>query len=266
MGNFEKLVVLTVLFLTATIFGVSVHKGGEELSDDPTGNTAVEEPATTDQGVEKKGSSLPLSGTVDLGPKGTPSGKNPVEAGAKKEPTKPKEEVAKKTEPKTEPKVKTPAKSTERKSILITTEGLSASPGSDEYMTYVLKQGDSRIVVANRFYGSISYRSMLQRDNEGVNFVPGEKIMLAIYDFEAEAGLREKVKPAPRHEAPIAVASKVQAKVTKYTVVEGDSLWSISLDSYGKGSLWGEIFKVNRDQMSNENDIKVGMVLLVPAL
>ena len=54
--------------------------------------------------------------------------------------------------------------------------------------------------------------------------------------------------------------------MTKYTVVEGDSLWSISLEAYGKGSQWGEIFKVNRDQMSNENDIKVGMVLRIPAL
>ena len=262
MGNFEKLVVLTVLFLTATIFGVSVHKGGEELSDDPTGNTALEEPAKKDQAVEKKGGSLPLSGLVDLDPKATPGTKKPVANGTAKVPTQPTEEVAKQTDP----KVETRSTSTERKSILITTEGLSPAPGSDEYMTYVLKQGESRIIIANRYYGRRNRRDMLLRDNEGVNFLAGETIMLAIYDFEDDAGKRAKVRPAPRHEAPKAVVTKAKAQVAKYTVVEGDSLWSISLDAYGKGSLWGELFKVNRDQMANPDDLKVGMVLRLPAL
>jgi hypothetical protein len=255
MGNFEKLVVLTVLFLTATIFGVSVHKGGEELSDDPTGTTATEEPVSKDLGTANRGS-LPLSSSVELGTKSTAGGKKPAESGAKKETSKPKVVDSNKTEP----------KSTERVSILISTEGLSPALGSDEYMTYVLKQGDSRTVVANRYYGNMKYKAMLQRDNEGVPFIAGGTILLAIYDFEEQAGQRESVKPAPRHDAPKVVITKAPAKVTKYTVVEGDSLWNISLATYGKGSFWGEIFKVNRDQMSDENDIQVGMVLRLPAL
>lgn len=48
----------------------------------------------------------------------------------------------------------------------------------------------------------------------------------------------------------------------KYTVQKGDSLWKISVATYGTGFRWTEIAKVNN--LSNPNTIFSGNVLLLP--
>lgn len=47
----------------------------------------------------------------------------------------------------------------------------------------------------------------------------------------------------------------------KYTVVGGDSLWSIAQRYYGDGSKWVDIYNANSDKISNPNLLSVGMVL-----
>jgi len=50
-----------------------------------------------------------------------------------------------------------------------------------------------------------------------------------------------------------------------YTVKEGDTLWSISLQVYGEGSRWREIYEKNREEIGDNPDIIFGgMSLIVP--
>jgi nucleoid-associated protein YgaU len=49
-----------------------------------------------------------------------------------------------------------------------------------------------------------------------------------------------------------------------YTVVEGDSLWGISVRIYGNADQVEELYAANRDQMTSAGDLRVGMVLNVP--
>lgn len=49
-----------------------------------------------------------------------------------------------------------------------------------------------------------------------------------------------------------------------YTVKKGDSLWKIAQAQLGKGSRYMEIYNLNKDKMSNPNNIKVGCVLTLP--
>lgn len=49
-----------------------------------------------------------------------------------------------------------------------------------------------------------------------------------------------------------------------YTVVKGDCLWKIAKKLLGDGSRWGELFDLNRDQISNPNLIYPGQVLAIP--
>jgi nucleoid-associated protein YgaU len=51
-----------------------------------------------------------------------------------------------------------------------------------------------------------------------------------------------------------------------YTVQEGDSLWAISVRIYGNADQVEELFAANRDQMASAGDLRVGMVLAVPAV
>jgi nucleoid-associated protein YgaU len=49
-----------------------------------------------------------------------------------------------------------------------------------------------------------------------------------------------------------------------YTVVSGDSLYSIAAKTLGDGTQYHKIFEANRDQLKDPDDISEGMVLKVP--
>lgn len=51
-----------------------------------------------------------------------------------------------------------------------------------------------------------------------------------------------------------------------YTVVEGDSLWAISVKLYGNPDRTQTLFEANQDVLSSANDLRVGMILRVPPL
>lgn len=49
-----------------------------------------------------------------------------------------------------------------------------------------------------------------------------------------------------------------------YTVQKGDSLWSVAVRAYQDGYKWSEVYKANKDKITNPNLIEVGMVLSLP--
>lgn len=51
-----------------------------------------------------------------------------------------------------------------------------------------------------------------------------------------------------------------------YTVVEGDSLWAISVKLYGTPDRIQALFEANRDILASADDLRVGMVLQAPPL
>ncbi len=59
---------------------------------------------------------------------------------------------------------------------------------------------------------------------------------------------------------------KVEPLVSKYTVVDGETLWTISArgEVYGDALLWPLIYKANRDQIKDPRQIFPGQVLSIP--
>jgi tetratricopeptide (TPR) repeat protein len=69
--------------------------------------------------------------------------------------------------------------------------------------------------------------------------------------------------------APAETQARVAATASRgartHTVAKGDTLYSLALHYYGKGSRWPEIVAANRDQLSGSNPtVKPGMVLKIP--
>jgi len=50
-----------------------------------------------------------------------------------------------------------------------------------------------------------------------------------------------------------------------YTVQDGDKLWKIAATQLGAGSRWDEIYKLNSDILADQNSLKVGTRLRLPA-
>jgi nucleoid-associated protein YgaU len=52
----------------------------------------------------------------------------------------------------------------------------------------------------------------------------------------------------------------------EYTVQSGDTLWKISLDMYGDGSKYMNIFEANTGLLESPDQIFPGQVLIIPEL
>ena len=79
----------------------------------------------------------------------------------------------------------------------------------------------------------------------------------------ARTELEELVLRLPGIDAASVVNVLVRPPAT-YTVQEGDSLWTISLELYGTPDRIEDLFAANRDILPSANALSVGMVLTVP--
>ncbi|MDP2649411.1 MAG: LysM peptidoglycan-binding domain-containing protein [bacterium] len=113
---------------------------------------------------------------------------------------------------------------------------------------YVVKEGDSLWLIAELKYNDGYKWNEIAKANKIENpdiIEKGTKLTLPL------------IKKAS--------AEKVETKKIsgeKYTVVEGDNLWDISIRAYGDGFKWLEIAKVNN--LSNPNLIYPGDVFKLP--
>jgi nucleoid-associated protein YgaU len=286
MGKFEKLVLLTVLFVVMIVLAISLNRGSDpvEASDplsgarerlDLEGLSASEMP-----GSELPGSEMPGHGATPAGgvePEATPAdgeapamllnaGLDAPEAGLR--PTTP----ALTLEPRSDPSSR----------ILGDVTGLRPS-FLDEYMMYTVVEGDTWSGLAQRFYQDGQYTRNLHIANEDMpELVPGKEILVPVFDFLAETNepaaqaaptlaqptpgtTPTGTTPAkPAEAAPLAKPLST-AKLPEYEVRPGDTLSDISLAVFGTAGRWKEILDANTDKLKKPEGLQVGMKLKIPA-
>jgi nucleoid-associated protein YgaU len=73
------------------------------------------------------------------------------------------------------------------------------------------------------------------------------------------------VPKAPEEAQVVVVPTPIPAAVQKYVVQKGDTLWAIShqMGIYSNSFEWPLIFKADRDQIQDPDEINVGQVLLI---
>lgn len=122
---------------------------------------------------------------------------------------------------------------------LITVEGLA--PTLDpRFQIYTCQGGETFITLAQALYGTEKKAALLRRDNEGVESLSaGQELLVAVVDDRPGGGDR-------------------------YEVLEGENLWNIAKKVYGAGSRWQEIYDANGDVLRTPDDIRPGVVLVIP--
>ncbi len=289
MGQFEKIVVLTVLFLITVILVVSLSGGPEDevlAREGVLGDAALEAPAgevaappLTARGGEERpspeaerSSALPLSFEPlrDPAAAGTRGELAPADEAGEENPLGEAEAARNRGErPRTvgsvaigseaadaeasarprggeelllETAISDPARDAAIPggSLLRTLEGLEPSP-VPELMFHLVQPGETWSGLARRYYGDASRVDLLRQANEDRELlVAGEEIFVPVFDI-----------PGASPSRPAAAPTAERAGARTYVVREGDSLWKIAKEHYGKGSRFMEIFEANRDVLDD---------------
>lgn len=244
MGNLEKLLVVGVLVVVIAILAISLFWS----SDISTIPEMQKDPLAT----EASGTAAPAVGDLGL-----PSGAASEPAVGASEPKAPASEPF--VPPPSDPPVGTTPS-------LMTSQPSPAAgpvPGEENFRSYTIKKGDTLETIAQRELGSKSKVAEIQKANEGLD--PKKlrvgKTILIPRDAGAPSSLATK---SAEEEKPVAAGPSKAGKVSTYIVQKGDTLWEIAKNVYGDGAQWKKIFEANRDKLSNENSLRVGMTLLVP--
>jgi LysM repeat protein len=150
--------------------------------------------------------------------------------------------------------------------------GVTPAEGSG---TYTIMKGDT--------FGSLAKKNgvtikAIQAANPGVNsshLKIGQKIKMPSASSASSSGSSATSRPASSNRTATTKKSS-KGSTTKpsgekavaggtYTVKKGDTLRKIAKAVYGDESLWQRIFRANRGEMSDANDLTIGQVIKLPA-
>lgn len=148
---------------------------------------------------------------------------------------------------------------------------------------YTVAEGDNLADIAKNFYGALegnrkanvlrifqANRHLLRSPHE---IIVGQKLIippLGISDTDINAigtifprSMFENVESIGRRHFPADNSNADQTR--QYVVQEGDSLWLVASEQLGDGSRYKEISRLNRSLLEDEDSLKIGMRLNIPA-
>lgn len=289
MGSFEKLVVLTVIFLSAVVLTISLNhqtdaaEGAspadvrrEQQSNLPSTPVVdldeerlseVEQPAVEDAPENSallSAEARPLEG----GSAGNSdaSDDNPFRGSSNSGGAAP------------QPPVSTVEVTQGRpqpiEGRLITLEGLTPSPIDGVYV-YEPVEDDTWTKLSQRYYGSVRFQRSMMQDNENIPLSAGRGIHIyadpgavptdrEAFEAQPARDLPGSSRPSGSGDAGEVAEGEQGATHRSYTVQDGDTLSSIAYDHYGRASLWRRIWDANLDVLPNPDDLRVDLVLRIP--
>lgn len=251
MGRLEKIVVVTVLFLVAVILGISLNSGADNGSEPlAKGRKKTPPPAEAEQDKPVENSAAEKLMVSSL----------PSEGGTGSHPSDPGQDMSKVAP---EPPKPAPVAN----GFVVTREGLEPVVGSDDFMTYTWKAGDTFDALAAKYYGQPQVGYRLKHANEGLaeaTIPVGAKLLVPV----TAAGSAQRGAGAPPKDVPQNGAQPAATPLWSgglYTVKSGEVLGTISKAVYGSAKHWKRIYDANRDVIGEDpNRLKVGMQLRIP--
>jgi nucleoid-associated protein YgaU len=156
----------------------------------------------------------------------------------------------------------------------------NTSAAKEQAKTYVVAEGDSLASIAIKFYGSKEgnkmasigkifevNRNILKSEDE---IQVGQKLVIPVLPTAQPSTVKSLSEHPLLEKVPSVGARHLEQKQQskgggEYVVAEGDSLWKIADEKLGDGNRYKEITALNKDVLSSEDTLSVGMKLKLPA-
>ena len=115
--------------------------------------------------------------------------------------------------------------------------------------TYKIERGDSLSKIAQKFYNSTDYWTLIAKENNIINpniIHSGNVLRIPKPSGDIVEQLTTEQKPTLSQVSPTETIEKPKTeRVDRYVIKRGDTLWKISTEVYGNPYLWPKIEKAN---------------------
>jgi nucleoid-associated protein YgaU len=156
-----------------------------------------------------------------------------------------------------------------------TTASAPAAPGAT--VTHVVQSGETLSSISKKYYGSPNdWRVILDANSSVVkdarDLRPNMRLVIPAQGSKtASAPAKTAQQPsvlsatAPRPGAAVVpAAAATSSTVRTHLVAKGDTLFRIALKYYGDGSRYKDVLAANRSTLSQPQDLRPGMKLVIP--
>ncbi|HOK66708.1 MAG TPA: LysM peptidoglycan-binding domain-containing protein [Anaerohalosphaeraceae bacterium] len=158
----------------------------------------------------------------------------------------------------------------------------SAASPAPSTQVHIVQKGENLAVIASRYYGKENgnTRAVIQKlyqANQHILTSPdslriGDKLVIPPLDKgTANTGQTSSPKPEKvllekfKNVLEPASSERPSPRYIEYVVQPGDRLWTIALQYLGDGNRYREIVQLNRDQISDPENLPAGIRLKIPA-
>jgi nucleoid-associated protein YgaU len=139
--------------------------------------------------------------------------------------------------------------------------------------TYVVQDGDRLSDIAKKFYGQVegnrlvNINRIFEANRKVLKSVDdiyiGQKLVIPPLPASTQSGDNRNIFSGRLFERVSSIGGGSES-ARWYVVKDGDSLWDIAAEQLGQGTRYAEISKLNKDILTDEDSIKVGMRLRLP--
>jgi len=142
-----------------------------------------------------------------------------------------------------------------------------AAPARVAVATHTVTEGESLYGLAAKYYGDGNLWPELAKANTDRVNTKGHVVIGVVLEIPDRNGSAQATPAQPQlvQSAPMQTQSPVETGAYgMYTIKSGDTLSEISQELMGTMRRMDELIKLNRDQINNADDIRVGMKLRYP--
>jgi len=130
--------------------------------------------------------------------------------------------------------------------------------------TYKVVKGDDLWHISEKFYRSgYNYVDIMKENN-----ITGAGVIFAGQELKIPKVEAKKITVVETNGTVVKTEVKTTTTIAvgSYTIVEGDSYWSIAVRAYGDGYQWPKIYWANKSLFSNPDLIFANTEITIPAL